>query len=404
MSNNKKILLLGGSAQQVPVIQKAKEMGLFTILLDYLPDNPGQYVADKWYQESTTDIEKVHEIAKKEKVNGILAYASDPAALPAAIVSERLGLPTNPSKSVEILGVKHKFRQFLQENGFPSPKTFTFSPTDSIEKIKKGILGLNFPIVVKPTDSSGSKGVSFIIGLDKLEEAIEIADQYSRNKILIAEEFIERGFPYVIGGDIFVENGKITLFGDMGCIRDYAGNGLIPIGKKKPYGLNKKQEENLYKELQQLINALNIKNGEMNIELILDKEDQPHFLELGPRAGGNMIPIQLSDIYGIDLIEANVKAAIGDPINLNPFEPNESFMTHVLHSNVDGVFEEVLLSKEIEPYIYRKVLYKKTGDKVEVFDGAGKALGIIFMCFPNPTIMASILKDINNLIKIKIKK
>lgn len=95
--------MMGGSAQQVPAILAAKEMGYETILIDYLPDNPGQKVADKWYQESTTDVEAVYRIAKKEGVAGILPYASDPAALPAAIVAERLGLPTNPAKSVEIL-------------------------------------------------------------------------------------------------------------------------------------------------------------------------------------------------------------------------------------------------------------------------------------------------------------
>ena len=114
----KKILLLGGSAQQLVAIRAAKDLGYYTIVCDYLPDNPGQYEADKFYGASTTDVEAVYEIAKNEQVYGILAYASDPAALPAAIVAERLGLPTNPAKSVEILGLKHSWRQFLSDNNF----------------------------------------------------------------------------------------------------------------------------------------------------------------------------------------------------------------------------------------------------------------------------------------------
>lgn len=232
MKGQKKILMLGGSAQQVPAIQAAKDMWYYTVLIDYLPDNPGQYVADKWYQESTTDVETVYRIAKEEKVNGILPYASDPAALPAAIVAERLGLPTNPAKSVEILGVKHKFRKFLQKNGFPCPKNYTFSPKEDIENVKENISAFEFPIVIKPTDSSGSKGVSFLKDKVGLEEAIRHADKYSRNKILISEEFIERGFPSVIGGDIFVKDGKIVLFGDMACLRGDNGKSLIPIREK----------------------------------------------------------------------------------------------------------------------------------------------------------------------------
>lgn len=398
-----RILFLGGSMQQVPVIEKAKAMGYETILIDYLPDNPGQYVADRWYPESTTDIEAVYRIARDENVKGILPYASDPAALPAAIVSERLNLPTNPSSSVRILGMKHEFRKFLKEKGFPSPSTFIFSPEDDIKKIIGGISGLTFPIVVKPTDSSGSKGVSFLNNEEELEKAISHASGYSRNKVLIAEEFIDRGFPYVIGGDIFVENGRIILFGEMSCIRDNNGKSLIPVGKKYPSGLTEEQTEIIHEELQSLIDAIGICNGELNIELLLDKDDKPHFLEIGPRAGGNMIPIQLSDIYNIDLIEANIKAAMGLATDIVPEETDRAYMTHVLHSSESGIFKGIDFSPELESFIYRKVIYKKEGDGVEAFDGAGKALGIIFMKFPSEEEMNKIEKKLEELITINLK-
>lgn len=398
----KKILLLGGSAQQVPAIRAAKEMGYYTVLIDYLPDNPGKYVADKWYQESTTDVETVYRIAKEEGVKGILPYASDPAALPAAIVAERLGLPTNPSKSVEILGVKHKFRKFLQENGFPCPKIYTFSPTTSQEEIKDSLKKLKFPIVIKPTDSSGSKGVTFLKEDDEIEKAILYADLYSRNKILIAEEFIERGFPDVIGGDIFIEDGKIILYGDMAALREDEGRSLIPVGEKFPNGLNKRQKTALKKELQHIVSALGIKSGELNIELLIDKDDIPHFLELGPRAGGNMIPIQLSDAFGIDLIKANVLSAMGEPTELHLIEPTECFMTYVIHSQKSGVYVDVDYSPDVEKYIYRKEHYKQKGDKVETFDGAGKALGIVFLRFSNSELMNRIQPQLCNLIKVRL--
>lgn len=399
----KKILMLGGSAQQVPAIQAAKEMGYHTVLIDYLPDNPGQHVADKWYQESTTDVEAVHRIAEDEGVSGILPYASDPAALPAAVVCERLGLPTNPAKSVEILGVKHKFRQFLQDNGFPCPQKVTFGTTDEFDKAKNEIKSLRFPIVIKPTDSSGSKGVSFLVDLNGFAEAVGHADVYSRNKILIAEEFIERGFPDVIGGDIFVENGRIILYGDMACLRGDNGASLIPIGEKTPNGLNPTQERVVRAELQRIVTALGIRQGELNIEMLLDENDVPYFLELGPRAGGNMIPIQLSDAYGVDLVRANILAAMGEPINLKPIEPADCFMTYVLHSREDGIFSGVEYSPEIAPYIYRKVIYKQPGDPVEVFDGAGKALGIIFMKFPSPSVMNQFQSTIDSHIRINLR-
>lgn len=397
-----KILMLGGSRQQMPAIEKAKELGYEVILMDYLPDNPGRVVADKWYCESTTDVEGVMEIAVKEKVSGILPYASDPAALPAALVCEKLGLPTNPAKSVEILGVKHKFREFLQKEGFPCPQTYAFGLESDPKDVKAGVEKLKMPIVVKPTDSSGSKGVTFLNSLEDLDFAIESASKYSRNRLLIAEEFIERGFPDVIGGDIFVENGRITLCGDMACLRGDGGKSLIPIGEKKPNGLNRLQKRRLYAELQRLVDALGIRTGELNIEVLIDRDDNPHFLEVGPRAGGNMIPVQLSDAYGIDLLKANVQAAMGKETDLKPEEPTECYMTYVLHSANNGILENIDYFCEVNPYIYRKVLYKQPGDKVEKFDGAGKALGIVFMKFPDEATMLKIQSNIENLITVNL--
>lgn len=401
----KKILLLGGSTQQVVAIKAAKELGYYTVLCDYLPDNPGQYIADKFYQVSTTDIEAVYNVAKTENVDGILPYASDPAALPAAIVCERLGLPTNPVKSVEILGLKHPWRNFLRKNGFACPKSKSFSPSITKDEFKKLIADFEFPVVVKPTDSSGSKGVSVLDNLLTFKEAVEWASQYSRNKILIVEEYIKRGFPNVIGGDIFVWDGKIVLWGEMLCLRDEVNSPLIPIGKIFPSGLSEVQTKKLHAELQKLINALDISFGEFNIEVIIDNNDNVHFLELGPRAGGNMIPVQLSDVYSIDLIKANIWAAMGekpDFVGRHIVAKDVFFMHYVLHSYNDGKFKGLWIEEELKKNIYRTVLYKKYGDNLEKFDGAGKAVGIIFLQFDTLSQMDVFCENHNNLIKVLV--
>ena len=400
--SRQKILLLGGSAQQVVAIETAKRMGYHTVLCDYLPDNPGQYVADKYYNVSTTDVEAVYDVARKEGVSGILAYASDPAALPAAIVSERLGLPTNPSKSVEILGVKHLWRNFLQNNGFACPGNFTIHPDTPLVEIMSKIQSLRFPVVIKPTDSSGSKGVTVLENLREIEKAIHLADSYSRNKVLIVEEFISNAFHSVIVGDIFVQDGHIVLYGEMSCIRDDAWGGLIPIGERRPSGLSRRQVDKLHAELQRLVAMLDMRFGELNIEVLLDNNDDVHFLELGPRAGGNMIPIQLSDAFGVDLVRANISAAMGCSPELELDEKPGCYFTYVLHSHSDGMFKGVDFSEEIAGNVYRKVLYKKCGDRVEAFDGAGKAIGIVFMHCGTEHEMNRICARLDELIKVKV--
>ena len=402
----KKILLLGGSAQQLVAIRAAKELGYYTVVMDYLPDNPGQYEADKFYGESTTDVEAVYRIAKEENVDGILAYASDPAALPAAIVAERLGLPTNPAKSVEILGLKYPWREFLQKNGFACPKHYSFNPQTAISEIKEAATGFTFPLVVKPTDSSGSKGVTMLESWEGLEKAISWADSYSRNKVLLVEEYIQRGFPSVIGGDIFVWDGKVVLYGEMECLRDMQKSPLIPIGKKKPLQVSDGQKERIHDELQRIVTSLDIRFGELNIEIILDKDDNVHFLELGPRAGGNMIPIQLSDAFGIDLVKANVQAAMGeapDFIRETVTPKSGCYMHYVLHSYEAGTFEGIEIAPSVKSNVYREAIYKHPGDKVEVFDGAGKALGILFLHFDTIEEMESFCNNHNQLIKIKLQ-
>ena len=114
----KKVLLLGGSLFQVPSIETAKKMGYHTIVCDYLPDNPGQHVADEFYSVSTTDKEAVLALARRLSIDGIVCYASDPAAPTAAYVAEQMGFPTSPYAAFELLSNKYRFRVFFANNSF----------------------------------------------------------------------------------------------------------------------------------------------------------------------------------------------------------------------------------------------------------------------------------------------
>lgn len=394
------ILLLGGSAQQVVAIETAKRLGYRTILCDYLPDNPGQYVADVFYQESTTDRETVLEIAIKENIEGVLAYASDPASPVAAYVAEQLGLPTNPLSTVEVMSQKHLFRRHLKENGFPCPASASFAPDDDLEEVWRSFQGFSLPIVVKPTDSSGSKGVSIVDSEQEFIDAVEAARKISKNDILIAEEYIEKSYPHVVGGDIFVVDGEIRFWGLMDCMRDAQAD-LIPTGKMAPVGLSEKQARLVKELLQNLVTSLDIRFGELNVEVILGKDDIPYIIELGSRAGGNMIPVQLSDMSGIDLVAANVLCAMGEqPERIDFEQPQEAYATHVLHSLQSGTYKAVQIDDELMPHVYRQVLYAREGDRVEPFNGANRAIGIVFAKFDSAQQMRDNMGKINDSIHI----
>lgn len=388
----KKILLLGGSAQQIVAIETAKRLGYYTILCDYLPDNPGQIHSDKFYLESTTDKEKILEIARQEKIDGIVAYASDPAAPTAAFIAEKLGLPGNPYETVETLCNKNKFRDFLKNNGFNTPHTKAFDINDDLD-----IKGMSFPIIVKPSDSSGSKGVTVLKNADQLQEAVEFAFSFSRSKKIIIEEFIEKNHPYLVGGDIFVIDGKITLWGLLNCHRDNTVNPLVPVGKSYPLDLSSMDEQVAKETLQRMVTLSGFRNGAMNIELVIDKNHKCWLIDIGPRNGGNMIPDLLGYIFDIDIVEMTIRSAMGEQII-----PEKYYATYNLHSNHNGYFQSIEFAQRIEPYIIRKEIYKKSGDKVRFFNNASDAIGIIFMKFPDKKTMDDIFTNIHDLININV--
>lgn len=393
----KKILLLGGSAQQIVAIETAKRLGYCTVLCDFLPDNPGQSYADKFYLVSTTDKEAVLEVAKTEKIDGVLAYASDPAAPTSAYVAERLNLPTNPYISVETLCNKDCFREFLRSNGFNTPVAKGYSD--------KNVNPMDFrlPVIVKPVDSSGSKGATVLYTWEGLEAAMDFAFSFSRSHRVIIEEFIEKKHEYLIGGDIFVADGKIILWGLLNCHRDSSVNPLVPVGKSYPLFLEKKDEIVVRDTLQKMVERLGIRFGSVNVELVVDKNNRVWPIDVGPRAGGNMIPDLLSMIFGVDVVEMAVLAAMGKPITADVKEGTPFFATHNLHSAKNGIYQGITFSEKLEKKIIKKFLYKKVGDQVEYFDNAAKALGIIFMKFENQDEMNEILRNINEYYEVEVK-
>lgn len=393
----RKILLLGGSAQQIIAIETAKRLGYYTVLCDYLTDNPGQYHADKFYLISTTDKEAVLETAQEEKVDGVIAYASDPAALTAAYVAEKMELPGNLFESVEILCNKDRFRKFLRQNGFNAPKSFCFEKADDV---KLRIKEFDFPVIIKPVDSSGSKGVTVLKELVCLEDAVELAFSFSRSHRIIVEEFIEKDHPYLIGGDIFVEQGRIILWGLLNCHRDDSVNSLVPVGKSYPLAVNKRDIDNVKITLQEIIEKLQIKSCGMNVELIVDKRGKVWPIDIGPRNGGNMIPDLLGMIYGVDMVEMAVKSAMGEVIDVKPSEGELFYATHNLHSDRRGIFKGIRYSNELEKFIVKKCEYKNPGERIERFDNASYVLGIIFLKFPSNQKMIEMLKQINLHIKV----
>ena len=399
----KKLLLLSGSAQQVVAIKTARRLGYFTVLCDFLPDNPGQYEADKFYLVSTTDKEAVLKVAKDEKVDGVLAYASDPAAPIAAYVAEKLGLPGSPYESVEILCNKDKFRSFLSENGFCTPKAKGYTNiAEALDDIRSGFF--KTPVIVKPVDSSGSKGVGRIDSVNEADEKLNYAMSFSRGHRIIVEEYVEK-LGYQIAGDGLSIAGKLVF-------RCFANdhfnpkcvNPFVPISASFPYEQPKDVQDKIHNEIQRLLTALNMKTSTYNFDMRIDMDYNVYLMEVAPRDGGNYIPDVIKYATGVDLVECSVKAAMGERIDTSFFsEPVGYYSYFAVHSLKDGILDKVEFTEEGQKHILEDHLVKHHGDEIKAFTGANTTLGCLIMKFDSFEQMIYMMDNSEEWCKVVLK-
>lgn len=397
----KKIMFLGGNYFQATAIRTAKALGYYVITVDYLPKNPGHKYADKYYNISTLDSEQILAVAEKERIDGILSYASDVSAPTAAYVALKLGLPTNPLESVKLLTDKQRFRVFLHENGFNTPRGECFSSYDEAEAF---YLAMHTPVIVKPTDASGSKGVHKVTDITHLKDAWKDAMHYSRNKKIFVEEFIEKS-GYEIDADSFLVNGKFAYFGVMDQHNDILCNPFVPVGLSGPSILARDKREKAKKELQRLMSLLNMKMGAFNIEYIFDENDDLYILEVGPRNGGNLISDTILLGSGVDLAKFSVLAAVGEPLDGLHEKPfYRCVSSYIIHSEVEGIYEKLEISQELAKDLLRLEMFIKPGERVHRYENGSLAIGAAIIQFPEQHVMNERLDHMSQFLKVILRK
>lgn len=398
-SIRKRILFLGGAYSQIPILLEAKERGYYIITCDYLPENPGHKLADEYYNVSTTDRFGILKLAKKIRADLVIAYASDPAAPVAAFVSEKLGLPGNPFESVRILSEKDLFRQYLQDNGFQTPTFIQIKEKDHAdEKLKS----MKFPLMVKPSDSSGSKGISKVSCKGEINLAIKQAFKYSQNRKIIAEEFIDNEIAD-IHGDGFVVNGELifSFLGDhIYCKKP---NPFNPIGTLWPSNIKKDFIHMVEKSVEEIIKGCGFNNGPINIEARINSEGNVYIMEIGPRSGGHFVPQAIQYASGFDMVKATLDVLLGNKI-IVPKQPTKYSAYYAIHSEIDGELVQLNISNRLKPFIREFHQYISTGESVKSFHGANSAIGILLMTFDSYNEMENTTSKMHQYIDLKINR
>ncbi len=380
----KKLMLLGGLRYLLPVIEAAHKEGYYVITCDYLPDNIAHKYSDEYCNVSIVDKEAVLGKAQELEIDGIMSFAVDPGVVTAAYVAEKMGLPFAGSyDSVRILQNKDLFRKFLTEHNFNVPASGGYS---DYESAVKDMNRFKYPLIVKPTDSAGSKGVTRIDSITALPYAFAHAMDNSISGRVIIEEFIEKE-GCSSDSDCFSVNGelKVITFSAQ-RFDDEAANPYTPSAFSWPSTFTKEQEAYLTGELQRLITLLGLKTSIYNIETRIGTNGKPYIMEVSPRGGGNRLAEMVRYGTGVDMIGAYVRSAVGDPVGeLKQAVFNGHWAEVILHADKEGIFQNLEIAPEYNEYVYETDLWVKPGDKVHNFNGANDAIGTLILRFPDAT-------------------
>ncbi len=399
----KKILLLGGLRYLIPVIKTAHELGYYVITCDYLPQNIAHQYSDKYINANITDKELILKIAEEEKIDGIMSFAVDPGVLTASYVAEKMNMNGCPFESVKILQNKVLFREFLSKNGFNVPKAKGFSSyADALKELDL----FNFPVIVKPTDSAGSKGVTRVDDIDDVKSAVEyaLANAVSDKKVII-EEFIEQsGFSSDCDSFSIDSDLKFVSFSNQ-YFDSKAENPYTPSAYSWPSFIDISHQEELVSELRRLVKLLNLGTSIYNIETRVGTDFKPYIMEVSPRGGGNRLSEMLRFATGVDLIKMAVKSAVGEENDQLEMPVYNGFWAEIiLHSDRDGIFDEVKINNEIfEDNIVEIDLWVKKGDKVNAFRGANDAIGTLVLRFENEEDLEKSITNLSSWLKIIVK-
>lgn len=399
----KKILLLGGLRYLLPVIESAHKLGYYVITCDYIPDNIAHKYSDKYINASIIDKEAILKIAKDEKIDGIMSFAVDPGVVTAAYVAEQLNLPHSGTyKSILILQNKHLFRKFLEDNGFNVPKSKGYS--NYIDALNDKDY-FTWPIIVKPVDSAGSKGVTRVDSIEELEKAVEFALNNSLSKQIIIEEFIKKQ-GCSSDTDCFSVNGELK-FVSFSAQRfdENAANPYTPSAYSWPSTMTELQEKELSNDIQRLLGLLNMRTSIYNIETRVGKNGKTYIMEVSPRGGGNRLAEMLRFATGVDMIENAVRASIGDEIIGIEQKPyNGHWAEIILHSEKEGKFERLEIEKGIkEKNLFQEDLWVEKGDKVNSFNGANDAIGTLVLKFETKEELEKALSNQDSWLKVIVE-
>ncbi len=377
-----KILILGGSPFQVPLIRRAKERGLHVITCDYLPHNPGHRIADEYHNVSTTDKEAVLALASRIGIDAVTTLSSDPALQSVSYVANTLGLPGAPLSAVVQLTEKDAFRRLMRSAGLRTPATrvLTEADTRDLSALAAELAAGGQRHIVKPVDSCGSKGITVLEpGADGLTVAVQLALSHSMGRRCIIEQYVDGP---QIHGDGFMQGGRL--------VHHYLGDHVfytrtrnrIPISTRWPCRYGDDVLADLAAQVERVCSAAGYTDGPVNIEARVTPAGEVYVIEIAPRNGGNYVPVIQQHLTGFDFVDRLLDCALGVATPVDTGRLHHAVGAHhILHAHRDGRFQGVRLSDDIRQKVFFMNVFKQVGDAVKEYVGSNTTIGVALLQF-----------------------
>jgi predicted ATP-grasp superfamily ATP-dependent carboligase len=391
----KKILIAGGSYGDIPLIKKAKELGYHVITSGNNIKELGHTYSDEFQLMDFSDKDGMMELVKSLEIDEIAPSCHDLSMTTCAYIAEKLKIGNFDSyKTTLILHHKDQFRELASELGMLSPKAFNAS---CIEDVNSKVVGFNFPLIVKPVDLGGGKGVTIVKNKKKLINAAALAFKFSKNSKIIIEEF-KRGALHSLS--TFIQNQKVLF-----SFCDSEFSSVNPYGvstSTSPVDHYLENKKILISQIEILAKKLKLKDGLVHMQYLYDSQNQDiSIIELTRRAPGDWysLPVKLST--GLDYTYWVLMGYLGgDLSNIEWHEQTGYYSRHCLMGKKNGCAMAVIIDTEIEKNIIQKYIW--LSDKEVITDYINQKFGIFFLKYSSRREMIEKTTKINKLIEIKV--
>lgn len=351
-------MIMGAGIYQVPLIKRAKEMGIHTIAVSIPGNYPGFAVADEICHINTVDYESVLEVAREKQIDGIVTAGTDVAVITIGKVCDEMGLTGLSFEAARIASDKMLMKECYEANGV---RTARFRKVYFEDDLAEAIKDLNYPLIFKAVDSSGSRGITRVNKEEDIPAAVETVKAVTRKKYYIVEEFI---IGEEFGAQAFVYGGKLQFVLPHG---DYVfmGDTGVPVGHFAPYELSEEVLKDVYEQTEKAIKAMKLDNCAINADFIM-KDNKTYVLEIGGRSGATCLAELVSIYYGYDYYEKIIQAALGEAPEF-PQEKAVPNASKLLMSDRDGVIRSIADHNPENENIYEVMFDYRVGEAVKKF-------------------------------------